>query len=418
MSILERIDQIENEEELEQVLEAVKVKLDELESAVEPTEGEDPAEVEVDPAVAEIVEQLANDVDELAEVTEKVESKRSMIREKRQAAIELRNRIAAGAGNTIKSFEKKEEVRKMYGVDSIEYRNAWLKHLMGKELTVEERSNTGIDSATLSGGYAIPTTTLDKIIENMVQVAPMIAEIDLMHIPGNITIAVEGTRNAATIHTENAAITAQDDTLVHIALSGYEIVKLVPVSAKLSTMSIDAFETWIVSNLSRSVAEVVENYIINGDGSGEPSGIDNQTWSDGTNAVDFASSAPTVAEIEELIGYQNAAYIGNAKFLMNWKTFWTQIHVLRDDKNEPVCTRDNGVNYIFGFPVVFSSKVTDGDIFFGDFREGVKGNFAQDVTVDADRSSGFRYNAIDYRGVCIFDCAPVAGRIVKGAASL
>lgn len=368
-------------------------------------------------AIGAEIENPEADIEALHNEMRSLKEERDNMIAEEQKREEIRKAVADGTIPT-KTINKKEE-RKMYEINSVEYRNAWLKKQMGKELSAEERANTGMDSATTSGGYAIPTMTLNRIIENMVKVAPMLGEVDLMHIPGNVTIAVESTVNAAALHTENAALTAQDDVLTKVSLGGYEICKIVPISAKLDVMSVDAFEDWIVSNLSRSVALVVENYIINGTGSSQPKGIDAaETWTDGTNAVDFAAAAPTVAELQELIGLQNAAYIGNAKFLMNWKTFWNNVHALRDDKNPEIVSGENGKYRIFGFPVIISAKVVDGDIFFGDFFEGVKANFAQDITVESDRSSGFRSNAVDYRGACVFDCATVAGRIVKGAGTL
>lgn len=313
--------------------------------------------------------------------------------------------------NTINTTEERTFAR-----DSVEYRTAWLHRLQGIEWTAEERA--GMTSATASGGYAIPTVIADEIIENMVKVAPMLNEIDLMHIPGNITIPAEGTVNAAAIHTETNTESGSSDTLTNIDLSGYELMKLVPISAKLNLMATPAFEKWIVNAISRKLAELIENYVINGTGSSQPKGIDAAaTWTDGTNAVAF-TTAPTIADIEEMISLQNAAYIDNAKWLMNWNTFWTEVHVLRDEKNPTVCEQIGGKWFIFGFPVIFSAKAVAGDMFFGDFFEGVKGNMAADVTVEADRSSGFRSNTVDYRGTCIFDCKPVAGRFVKGAVSL
>lgn len=378
---------------------------------------------EIEARKAEIRGILASDaefdVDALTEEVRSLNEEAQKIEDAQKKAAELRNAVAPAIINEIKENNKENEnmENRTFTIDSAEYREAFLKNLMGKPLTTEERA--GMDSQTSSGGYAIPTQTLNKVVENMIKVAPMIGEIDLMHIPGNITIPVEGTVNAAALHTENAAITGASDTIVKVSLGGFEIVKVIPISAKLSVMSIDGFENWIVSNLSRSIAYEIENYIINGTGSSQPKGIDaSATWTDGTSAVDFAASAPTVAEIEELIGLQNAAYIQNAKFLMNWGTFWNNIHVLRDDKNEPVVRHEGGKYYIFGFEVLFSAKCDNGDIFFGDYYEGVKGNFAQDVTIEANASSGFRSNAVDYRGACIFDCQTVAGRIVKGAATL
>lgn len=367
---------------------------------------------------AEIAKEVDAEGADLEALDSEVRAINEELEKRRNEATQRKEIRKAAAEEGEKTMDFKQETREAtFTTESPEYRTAWLKRLAGKELTeVEKRA---MDSGTSSGGYAIPTATMDRVIENLIKIAPMLGEIDLMRIPSNVTIPVEGTVNAAALHTENGSITSAEDTLVKISLGGYEICKLIPVSGKLDRMSINGFEAWIISNLSRSLAYIIENYIINGTGSSQPKGIAAaETWVDGTNGVDWASTAPTVAEIEELIGLQNSIYISNSKFLMNWKTFWNQVHALRDEKRPEIVSGDarNGF-YIFGYPVLISSKVADGVMFFGDFFEGVKANFAEDITVERNESSGFRTNSIDYRGKCIFDCQTVPGRIVKGAAS-
>ena len=347
-------------------------------------------------------------------------------RKKELEDIELRKKLAEGLNTgTIepdKTLATNNEERKnttMYAVDSKEYRDAFMKRLMGRELTVEERG--AMDSGDASGGAAIPTITLDKIIQKLGDAAPILGEIDLMHIEGNVTIGVEGTVNDATLHTENAAITGSGDTLVKVTLGGYEIVKIIPISAKLSAMSINAFENWLVNNLTRSVAKKAGYYTINGTGSSEPKGIEYaDTWVDDTNAIDWAGTAPTVAEVQEQIGLIDDEYVDGAKWLMSFATFWSKIHPLRDDKKPEILSGDikNGY-FIFGFPVVFDPNVAAGVTYFGNFFEAVKGNFAQEIAFSKSAESGFTRNAIDYKGDCLYDCKALGGkRIIKGAASL
>lgn len=367
---------------------------------------------EIDGVAIENADEAEKLADEREAIAAELESRKAAAVQ----AAEERAKVALDNGaKVIETFT--EERKKTMDRNSIEYRDAWLSMMAGKELTAEQRD--AMTSATASGGYAIPEIIANRIYETMVQVAPMIGEIDLMHVPGALTLAVESTVNAAALHTEAASITPSSDTITRIQLGGYELVKVIGISAKLEAMSIPALEDWIVSNLGRKLAELVENYIINGDGSGEPAGIDSITWdtSTHTDCVDWASTAPTAAELISLIGKLNAAYAPNAKFLMNWKTFWTEVFALRDDKNEPVVRQEAGKYFVFGFPVVFSSKAVDDDIFFGDYREAVKGNFAQDIEIEADKSSGFLTNTTNFRGRCLFDCGVIAGRIVKGSAN-
>ena len=352
----------------------------------------------------------------------KAEAEEIKARKEELAAMEIRKQaaqaLASGApgANTIERSE--EDKMPVFTRDTKEYRSIWLRHLQGAPLTEEERSS--LTSDTSAAGYAIPTITENRIFETLVQVAPLIGEIELLHIPGNVSILYEGTVNAAAIHTENASITAADDTIGRVLLTGYEMCKILTISAKMALMSIDAFEDWLVSNLTRKLAELIENYIVNGTGSSQPTGIASYaSWVANTNAVDWASTAPTAAELLKQISLVNASYLGVAKWLMNSSTFYNTIVTLRDDKNPGIVDISGPVPKIFGYPVVFSSKVTAGDLYFGSLKDGMVGNFAQDIEVEADKSSAFRSNGVDYRGACIFDCAPRGtGLIVKSAATI
>lgn len=104
---------------------------------------------------------------------------------------------------------------------------------------------------------------------------------------------------------------------------------------------------------------------------------------------------------------------------MNSKTFYTLFVTARDDKNPGVVAIDGPAPRIFGYPVIFSDKIADSVSYFGNFFEGMIGNFAQDIEIKSSEDSGFRSNGTDFRGSAIFDCSPRGiGLIVKSAASL
>lgn len=308
---------------------------------------------------------------------------------------------------------------KLYNVDDAEYRMAFLRKLQGTMTEADKMVMAGV--TTTQAGDAIPTQTVNKIIEQMTKLAPMIGEIDLQNIPGYLKFPVEGTVNAAEIHTENGLITPKVDTVTYVSLGGFEIVKVLQISATVEAMSIDAFESWVVSNLSRSMADVIENYIINGDGDGEPKGIDYaETWVDGTNAVDWATNT-TLADVDltEQISYLPARCYGNAKWLLNPKTLWQKVMPIRDDGKYKIVTElGNGQYAIHGYPVLLSDKVADNDIFFGDFYAGVKANFARPITIASSEQAGFMTNSTMYRGACLYDNTTVTGCIIKSAPTL
>lgn len=332
-------------------------------------------------------------------------------------AQELRNKIElAGKIQTGEVAVKKIEEPEVKSMDNLnlvepaEYRSAFFKKLLGKPLTDIEKRAYETYTSVNTGGAVIPVETANMIFDKMVKVAPMLNEITLLRVAGNIKFAIEGTRNTAALHTENAAITPAADTLTYVTLAGYEYAKVIRISKTVATMAIDAFETWLVNMLAEDIARAIEDDIINGNGSTEPKGIEEaNTWADTTNAILVNSASSEVLDfsaIMDLISILPNGYMSNAKFLCNSKMFYGSLVKVRDADGMPIYVRDMeaGVGFrLMGFPVILSDKVVDNTIYFGDFTK-VVGNLSQDISVESSTQSGFLYNAIDFRGTAIFDC--------------
>ena len=335
---------------------------------------------------------------------------------------EMAQRINIGAEDVteIKKEEIKEE-RKMEREELLKddvYRRAFAKKLQGKELDeVEQRAYT---SASNSGGAVIPTPVSEEIISKIKQIAPMLDEITLLRVKGNVTFAVEGVRNDAALHAENEQMTAAADKLIKVTLAGYEVTKLIQISKTVATMSINAFETWLVDMLAEDIARKIEDLIINGTGSSEPTGVakagsgDAGSFVADTDLLEVASGTNvSYSHITSLIALLNGAYDRNAKFLMSKKTLYGVFMPLKDDGKYPLVVREGNNYSIMGYPVILSESVANNVAYLGDYKK-IVGNLAEDITVSSSEHSSFGANAIDYLGCAIFDCKPAfAGAIVK-----
>lgn len=382
----------------------------------------------------QVIARLA-ELDEIVERSQKVEEietateeKKSLLERKAELEdLETRKQAArdllSGARKADKILEERKDEKHMEfaGMSSSdirateEYRSAFLKILQGKPLNeVEKRAN---EMASTDVAGVIPTITQERIFNKLKEYAPLLNEITLLQVPGNVTFAVEGTNNAAAKHAENTLIAPAADTMGAVSLAGYEIVKVLRISATVQAMSINAFEGWLSDYLAEGIAAKIGEYIIYGDGNSNPHGIDYAaTWTDGSNAVDWASTSPTPAELVKLVGCLKAGYHRRARFLMNSKTFWGKIVAVQDNSKYKILTDD--YQRLLGYPVLLDDNVADDDIFFGDFKK-VVGNLSQDIRIDRSTESGFLYNAVDYRGTAIFDCdIAVPEAFVKSAPTL
>lgn len=360
----------------------------------------------------------AEEIDALENETKELTEERAGL----IAAAEKRNgildNIAKGGGVSVRSFGKKEESNAdpedPFGTP--EYRSAWLKNLRRLPLTDAEKRAYANASGT--GAEVVPTQTANEIISKVKKLAPMLNEVALLHVKGAVKFVVEGTNNDAAIHTENAAITPAADTLITVTLSGYEIVKLVQISDTVMTMSIAAFESWIVDMLAEAIARKVEDFFINGTGTSQPKGIDKANTWDATNSVSVGASASlTAANVQTLIGLLNAGYDRNAKFVMSKRTLFTDFMPLQDTSKNHIVTVQGNSYFVYGYPVLLSDYVKEHEAFLGDFKK-VCANLAESINVK--NAYDIDTNSYKYSGIAIFDCQPAIGeafvKLVKAGA--
>ena len=343
----------------------------------------------------------ALDNDELeARITE-MEAIQKEIESRRAAAAEETRQAEEAARMDGKPVIEEREDKKMER-NSVEYRDLWVKNLQGTLNEEEARAYAAADDHN-----AIPTIVSDKMFEKMKKLAPMLSEITLLRVAGNVKFMTEGVRNTAGKHTENSALAAAADTVVSVTLGGFEFMKVIQISRTAALMSVGAFEDWLVEMLAGDIARAIDNYIIND----ATNGIAALTWTSDVNQI--VATAAKYGDICDLIALLPAAYDSEAKFLINKKTLYGTVAQIVDSAKNPIFVPDtvNGIGgRLMGYPVIVDDYVTtaNGAIYLGKWTD-VVGNLPEDIHVDRDESAGFTSNAIVYRGISVFDSKPAKG---------
>ena len=345
---------------------------------------------------AENIEELTKEVDALTE-------RRNALKEDASAKKELRAKIAEGAVQTT-AIEKPKENRTMTLTKenyraSEEYRSAFLNNLMGRQLNEEQRAAfalAGVDPV-------IPESMQTSIITKVKEYASILSEITLLNVNGTVKFAVEGTVAGADVHAENAEITAATDTLVEVTLSTYEVTKLVQISDSVRTMTINAFESWLIDNLSESIAIKIESLIWNGTGSAQAKGINTITF-DAAHKVEVAKSASLTAQnVFDLFGKLKTGYARNAKIYMNRKTLFSDFLPLEDKSKNNLVVANGGTYYVLGTPVELTDSIADHEAVMFDPKKYVA-NMPENTNIK--QSVDLRHNAYLYLGVAQFDGKP------------
>lgn len=348
------------------------------------------------------------------EVRSLKEEKQKLIEkaEKREALIE-----AAKTQSVLveKAEERKEETKMEDIYQTPEYRSAYLNKLRGVELNeTEKRAFTTVAG---SAEAVIPKEIQNRILEVVKQEAPLLAEINLLAVPGGVRLPVEDVVNVAIKHVENATITAAADKLTYVDMFGYEVVKLLQISKSVMKMSVSAFETWLVNSLGKSLASFISASIIDGSGSGEAKGFNKITWNASNSISVTLAGALTGANVTGLIALLPGGYDARAKFLMSKKTLFTDFMPLKDASKNDLVTREGSQYFIYGYPVMLDERVTFHEAFLADFTQ-YYGNLPEGVNVVSDFD--LNTNSFKYLGSAIFDGKPALEsafvKLIKAAA--
>lgn len=346
-------------------------------------------QAELDNATGEQLTALEQEVEQLT-------AERQRIQSEVQTRQHLRANIAAGIipGTVIERQEDNPMEKKTFAIDSAEYREAFLLNLQGRELNAEQR-------AAVTGAAAIPTQTLNQIYR-YVEESPILSSIDMTYIPGNVTLPVESAVAEAAWVAVGTAATDSADGITSISLAAHKLIKTLEVTADVESMSIDAFENWIVAKLGEKMEKALDNAVFNGTGTGQPTGI-LKTLSTATGS--FTKAKAKYSDLIAIVAALASGPARNAKFAMPRKLFFTDVIGIEDQSGQPVCHADvtSPAKYnILGYPVILDDNIPADNIIFGDFK-AYKLNIAKAPVISSDDSVAFRSGSRVYRSLALAD---------------
>lgn len=355
--------------------------------------------------IAKEIEKDDADIEALSAEVDALQAEKKALIEKAETRKATLARIAQAGGITVVERASKAEEREENVRDSAEYRSAFLKNLQGKKLeAAEERTLT---SAKESAGAVLPTTTLNLVMQRVEEAAPLLQEIELMRVNGNVSFAVEADKTDANVHIEGATITEDGDVLVPVDLGSYEITKYITVSKTVANMSVDAFEKWLANMLARRIARKITKLIISGSGEKQPKGIEKaNTWDDSNSVTVAAGTNLTEANITDLTAKLPGGYDANAKWLMSKKTLLGDFRPLQNKSKNDIFVKENGKYFVEGYEVMLDDSVAAHEAYLGDFKM-YAGNLGEDVTVETDKI--LSKNSFEFLGCANFDGTPAIG---------
>ena len=337
------------------------------------------------------------DADALAAETESNIAERNAI----SAELEARKAAAKAAEEQRRAdFESgsreiersKNMNEKRFAIDSVEYRDAWVKKLIGRDLTEEERA------ALSSAGAVIPTLTVNDVWDKLIKDAELLGKVDVSQFPSYVRFPKATTVNAAAAGAVGTTISESSDVIGYVDLVPNEYTKLLTVGADIEHMAIPAIHDWIVNNLVNSIRYAINADILTGSGSNCLKGI---TASVNASATNLTYAGVTKKDLLTIMAALGSKYHQGAVWIMTPEMFYTEVMGVTTLNDYVI---NNGFETkLFGHDVVLMSeaKVSSKEtIFFGD-PKAYKVNIFKPIDVKPFETA--TTTNLQFRGACLAD---------------
>lgn len=288
------------------------------------------------------------------------------------------------------------------GIDSKEYRDAWIKSMKSEKLTEAEMKiidsvNSGIKINTETAGthtLVVPTTVKNGIWEKAAELHPVLGDMQPTFLQGDITIIKDDSKDSDADwvdETDNSKDANFSEGSVE--LKGCELCKSVTISWKLKKMNNQDYETYLIRKLGEKIGNAIAKAAFHGKGKpGEGEAFKSQARGVIT-AIEAEEEKPQKVEFTTSITYKNmtelfarvkTTYKSGAAIYANGKTIWNELANILDGNKRPIFIPDvtaGCVGRIFGVPVKEEDGTDEGEVVLGNYAAGYAFNFNEDMAV-------------------------------------
>ena len=331
---------------------------------------------EIEARMAEIAKELDSpeaDIDALETEVRNLNARKEELNKKAEKRATLLKSVEEN-GVVVRGFAEKKEER-VLDASSKEYRNAFLKNLLGEDMTKEERA--AFVNTTATTPNVLPTTMLNTIWDLVSTQHAIMGDITLYR-TGTVIEVIKHTEivqgDAKTV-AENAANDDEQNTFVKVTLSGKDFSKHVDISYAMQRMSIDAFENYLTNEIARQLGAAMAKDVVSQIG----------TDMEGANKTSTKAAEITFAEMANLFGLLDRA--ANITVYAKRATIYKYLVGMVDGTGRPIfqpSAQAGAEGTILGARIKIEDAVADNKILVGDPKNVVY-NMVQDIMIESDR---------------------------------
>ena len=313
-----------------------------------------------------------SELDEIKSNLDRLDARKKELEKSAERREQLRARVQQ-SGTTVRTFHEQTQERREYNDTSPEYRNAFLKNLLGRELSTEERA--AFVHTTQNTPNVLPRTMLNNIW-SMIEEQHSIMQDITIYRTGTILELVKHTaivQGDAKVVDEAAANDDEQNTFVKVTLTGKDYSKHVDISYRMAKMSIDSLETYLVNEIAERIGAAMARDVISKIISSMDSG--NKTTPTG---FDYADAVDLFALPKRA---NNVTVYGRRE------TVFKHLVGMVDTAGRPIfqgTAQEGARGTLLGAAIKFEDAVPANVLLIGDPKRFVF-NMVQDIMLETDR---------------------------------
>lgn len=245
-------------------------------------------------------------------------------------------------------------------INSVEYRDAWLRDLRGEELDAETRSafeevRSAYVHTTSNTSAVIPSEILNNIWNLVNGRHALLGDVKRLMSGCSIEVVKHTaiTQGAAAAVNEGAANDDETNTITSVVLSGQDFSKHVDISYATMKMSLPAFQTYIEEEIAAGLSDIAATTLVTRIGT---------DMADGNEIATAAGTAISYANILTAFGSLKRAK--NVVIYGTRKSLFVNLMGVVDGSGRPVFNPETMT--AFGCPCKVEDAVADGTLLIGD----------------------------------------------------
>lgn len=207
-----------------------------------------------------------------------------------------------------------------------DYANAMLKAMRSGFRQVSDVLQEGVDT---DGGYLVPDEWDRRLIDVLNEENIMRRLGTAIKTSGEHKINIAATKPAAAWIEEGGALQFSDATFGQIILDAHKLHVAIKVTEELLYDNAFGLENYIITQFGNALANAEEDAFLNGDGTGKPTGLFNETKG-GTVGITLSGTKIASDDVISLIYKLKRPYRKRASFIMNDQTL-AELRKLKDN---------------------------------------------------------------------------------------